>query len=248
MKSSLPNLSLPLIALLMMSLVLAGCASLPGDEPGEVDDSPLKRALNEQDCEAATQAMDRLAPQQGAQAAVMAEARLEVAYLCLSDGALDAAWEQSVAFLREFAGHPHADYGYYLAGLSRFAAWQALHEGEQVPDPDQDSAAAREAFALFRDLVRQFPDSAYRDEVIPHLVALREGLAHAELRMAQARFEQGDHRQALARAEYVNEHFPNTQAQGRALLLMAQVRETLGDEDEAVRIRRRAPAISDLDH
>ncbi|MCG5494351.1 outer membrane protein assembly factor BamD [Ectothiorhodospira variabilis] len=243
MKSSLPNLFLPLVALLVMSLVLTGCASVPRGEPGEVDYSPLERALNEQDCEAANQALEGLADHQAARAAVMADARLEVAYLCLSDGAFDAAWEQSMAFLRAFGDHPHADYGYYLAGLSRFAAWQALHEGGQVPDPDQDSAAAREAFALFRDLVRQFPESGYRDEVAPHLMELREGLAQAELRIARARFEQGDHQQAMARAEYVNEHFRATRAQGQALLLMADVLEARGDEAGADRLRRRAPDI-----
>ncbi|MFP4684025.1 MAG: outer membrane protein assembly factor BamD, partial [Ectothiorhodospira sp.] len=164
------------------------------------------------DCEGARAAVARLAQGGAAGASPVLEGRLQAAYACLNAKSPGGAFEESRRFLQAAPRHAHADYARYLAAVARFAQWEALHAGEDPPPPERDSAAARASFVLFRDLVRGYPDSPYREEAVPYLVRLREGLAGAELRAAEARREAGDPEEALARARYVEKHYGDTAA------------------------------------
>ncbi|MCG5500147.1 outer membrane protein assembly factor BamD, partial [Ectothiorhodospira lacustris] len=199
----------------------------------------LTRALADRDCPAARDAVEGLA-RHGQAGGVTAQARLETAFLCLVSDAPVPAFEQSHRFIQDFPSHPDLDYGFYLRAMARYGSWKALHaEGAPAPDARQDTALAREAFILFRELVQRFPDSRYRDEVAGYLMDLREGMAAAEVRQARLQLAQGNARQALARAEYVHEHFATTQALADALSLMVEAHRILGHDDAADRARRR---------
>ncbi|WP_338081467.1 outer membrane protein assembly factor BamD [Ectothiorhodospira shaposhnikovii] len=231
-------LKYPASTLLVSIVMLSGCASLPAGPDPDGDRRALQRALAGQDCAAAQEAVDGLARHDSPGDGV-ARARLETAFLCLVSDMPDSAYEQSRRFIQAFPAHPDLDYGFYLRAMARYGSWKALHaEGEMPPEPRQDIALARESFILFRELVQRFPDSRYRDEVAAYLMALREGMAAAEIRQARSQLAQGNPRQALARAEYVREHFGGTQALAGALAVMVEAHEALGQSDAAGRARR----------
>lgn len=223
-----------LSSLVLATLWLTGCATVPLD-PSPQPRAALSQALMDRDCMAAA---DALAAWVDAEPPP-ADARLETAFLCLVSDMPDSAYEQSRRFIQAFPAHPDLDYGFYLRAMARYGSWKALHaEGEMPPEPRQDIALARESFILFRELVQRFPDSRYRDEVAAYLMALREGMAAAEIRQARSQLAQGNPRQALARAEYVREHFGGTQALAGALAVMVEAHEALGQSDAAGRARR----------
>ncbi|SEQ15065.1 outer membrane protein assembly factor BamD [Ectothiorhodospira magna] len=215
--------------LLALVVWLAGCTTVP-TSPVPGDSAALNQALTDQDCKAAVAVLETWPPP------VPADARLETAFLCLISDQPLLAFEHSGHFIRAFPTHPDLDYGFYLRAMARYGSWKALQEGTLVP-PDQDRALAREAFILFRELVQRFPDSRYRDEVAGYLMDLREGLAAVEVRQARTLLAQGDARQALARAEYVREHFGTTQTLADALAVMVDAHQALGHDEAAARAR-----------
>jgi outer membrane protein assembly factor BamD len=83
----------------------------------------------------------------------------------------------------------------------------------------------REGRSLFREMagyMRERPLSEYGQDLAPRLVRLREGIAGAELALAQRERRRGNADEARARAEYVLQYFPRTQAAADAAhLLMA---------------------------
>ncbi|MBK1672116.1 hypothetical protein CKO35_02130 [Ectothiorhodospira shaposhnikovii] len=222
-----------LLLLVVLAPWLSGCATTPVDSAPKVHVA-LNQALDARDCPAAVNALEaweRSNP-------VPAQARLETAFLCLVSDAPNPAFEQSLRFIQAFPSHPDLDYGFYLRAMARYGSWKALHSDGAVPEPRRDIALARESFILFRELVQRFPDTRYRDEVAIHLMALREGMAAAEILQARAQLDQGNPRQALARAEYVREHFGSTQALADALAVMVEAHRALGQSDAADRARR----------
>ncbi|SFM47375.1 outer membrane protein assembly factor BamD [Ectothiorhodospira mobilis] len=214
--------------------MMSGCATAPS-APESVPEGPdLQAAVAASDCAGARAAVARLEGA-GTSAAVL-EGRLQAAYACLHAGHPEAAFEESRRFLQAAPRHTHADYARYLAAVARFRQWEALHAGEDPPQPDRDSTAARGAFVLFRDLVRGYPDSPYREEAVPYLMRLRQGLAAAELRAARAA---ADPEEALARAQYVEKHYGDTPQAQEALALRAEIHEARGEEARARALRRR---------
>lgn len=215
--------------------MMSGCATAPS-APESVPEGPdLQAAVAAADCAGARAAVARL-DGAGTSAAAVLEGRLQAAYVCLHAGHPEAAFEESRGFLQAAPRHAHADYARYLAAVARFAQWEALHAGEEPPQPDRDARAAREAFMLFRDLVRGYPDSPYREEAVPYLLRLRQGLAEAELRAARAA---GDPEEALARARYVEKHYGDTPVAQKALALRVRIHEARGEEARARALRRR---------
>lgn len=206
-------------AVLAAGLLLSACAGVQENRQG-ADHAAVFQAIARQDCQAARRALDDPGLV-GVNDAMHARARLETAFVCLTTGDHDAAWEQSLAFAAEFGSHPDLDYAHYVAGMSRFMSWRDLHASGSVPDPALDARLARESFVLFRDLVRDFPDSRHVDEVIPHLLELREGLAAIELRLARQDLQQGNQARGQARIAYIREYYAATLAARESWDLMS---------------------------
>jgi outer membrane protein assembly factor BamD len=194
--------------LLLLPLAwLAGCATLP-EEPGTPVNA-LERALGAGDCRSAY-ALLETTPGAGAQPA------LQTAQVCLQVGDFTRARRVAGDFLREQPTHPDADYAAYVHALAGFGEWSRAARA----DPE---ARIREGRALFHEIaghLRDRPLSEYASELAPRLVRLREGIAEAEFALAEREHRYGDPALARARAEYVVEHYPRTQAAADAARLL----------------------------
>ncbi len=194
--------------LLLLPLAwLAGCATLP-EEPGTAPGA-LDRALAAGDCRTAYTLLETT-PGAGAQAT------LQTAQVCLQVGDFPRARRMAGDFLRDQPIHPDADYAAYVHALAGFGEWSRATRA----DPE---ARVREGRALFQEIaghLRDRPLSEYASELAPRLVRLREGVAEAEFALAEREHRYGNPAVARARAEYVVEHYPRTQAAADAARLL----------------------------
>ena len=209
---------------------LSGCATtgtIPGDARsayGAVSDAVVRG-----DCEAAADATNALA-QRFPDSPSLGNARLETASTCIASKEPERAREQSGKLITEAPSHPRLDHAYHLHAIAGYQLWKGGHGmASGTPELLADIETARGVIGDFREFVTRFPDSEYREEVLPYLVDLREGLARSELQVARNLFEAGDYGQAAARASYVGEHFEDTGSAPNALTLEMQALARIDD-------------------
>jgi len=201
------------LLLLLPAAWLAGCATLPETPP--TPSVALDRALADGDCRTAF-ALLETTPGAGAQAS------LQTAQLCLQVGDFPRARRSAADFLRDQPAHPDADYAAYVHALAGFGEWSRATRA----DPEIRVREGRAVFVEMAGYLRDRPLSEYASELAPRLVRLREGIAEAEFALAEREHRYGDAVLARARAEYVVEHYPRTQAAADAARLLL----TLGSD------------------
>lgn len=195
--------TIPLIAL----LALSGCASLPAPAPQPVD--PMAQALQASDCRAAEALLGETGSSgQGRE--------IEVAQVCLQVGDFRRARAAAGSLLDSRPSDPAADYAAYLYSMAGFGEWS---RGTRA-DPDKRIQEGRAMFTEITAYLRERPLSPYTDELAPRLVRLREGIAGAEYVLAERELRYGDPVIGRARAQYVVEEFPRTQAAADAARLL----------------------------
>lgn len=141
----------------------------------------------------------------------------EAAYTCLQQGQIQAVERLLADFQTRHPDANNQDYSAYLRALAEFVRFE-LTEGD-----DQDRlAVGRRAHDGLVAFVRQYPDSAYRQEVAPRLEALHEGMASAEYALALADIESGRRELGASRLRYVVEQYSRTDAASAASRWLAQ--------------------------
>ncbi len=201
------------LLLLAPVLWLGGCATVPGERPSMPQDA-LTQALQDGDCRAAFQRMD-------SGAGTPADRRLRVSQICIQTGDFPRARKAAADFLDDQPRHPDADYAAYLHALAGFGEWSRATRVEPDVRIREGRAVAREIANYLRDR----PLSEYADDLAPRMVRLREGIAMAELALADQARQRGDRSQARARADYVLQYYPRTQAAADAARMMMELRE-----------------------
>jgi outer membrane protein assembly factor BamD len=199
------------LLLLTPVLWLGACATVP-DERQTMPEDDLTLALQAGDCRAAFERMET-------GAGTPADRRLSVAQLCIQTGDFTRARRAAAAFLNTAPGHPDEDYAAYLHALAGFGEWSRA----TAADPE---AFIREGRAVSREIInflRDRPLSQYGEELAPRLVRLREGIAGAELALAEQARQRGDRSLARARADYVLQYYPRTQAAADAARLLMEM-------------------------
>lgn len=195
--------TIPLLPL----LALAGCAALPAPAPKAAD--PMELALQARDCRAAEALLaDPESSGYGRE--------VEVAQVCLQVGDFGRARSAAAGLLQARPADPMADYAAYIHSMAGFGEWS---RGTRA-DPEK---RVREGRAMFMEIaahLRDRPLSPYTDELAPRLVRLREGIAGAEYALAERELRYGDPVLGRARAQYVVEEYPRTQAAADAARLL----------------------------
>ena len=199
------------LLLLVPVLWLGACATVPGERASMPADS-LTTALQTGDCRTAFDLVE-------ADAGTATERQLRVAQLCLQTGDFTRSRRASSAFMASVPGHPDEDYAAYLHALAGFGEWSRA----TAADPESRVRAGRAVAQEIVNHLRERPLSRYGEELAPRLVRLREGIAGAELALAKQAHQRGDHRMARARAEYVVEYYPRTQAAADAVHLLIEM-------------------------
>lgn len=200
------------LLLLAPLLWLGGCATLSDTAHSPAPADAMTQALQAGDCRAAYGLLETAA-------AAAPEQRLRVGQVCLQSGDFNRARRVTANFDRDFPGHPDGDYVVYLHVLAGFGEWSRSSAAPAEIRVD-------EGRALFQEMVaysRERPLAEYSDDLAPRLVRLREDIAGAELVLAQHAERRGNHAEAKARAEYVLEFYPRTQAAADAARLLMTI-------------------------
>jgi len=97
----------------------------------------------------------------------------------------------------------------------------------------RDISGAREAFNVFNDMLKRFPNSTYAPDARQRMIYLREVLAKSEVNIASYYMTRGAYVAAANRARYVVENFPTCAAVADALAIGVESSYQLGLTDTA---------------
>ena len=171
------------------------------------------------------------------------QALLEIAYAYYKQDEPEQAISAADRFIKQYPNNAHVDYAYYLKGLVNFN--EELGLLGNITDPDlseRDPRSAREAFDIFKELVRRFPNSTYAEDSRLRMQYLVNALARHEAMVAGYYLRRGAYVAAAGRANGVLTEFSQTPAARDALQIMVQAYDGLGLRD----LRDDAQRVLDL--
>jgi len=232
------------LALAIVSVtIMTGCASnrrdafLPGEGP-EVIYQTGRDAMDSGDYRDALlyfQALQARFPFSN----VTRQAQLDMIYAFYRNREREAAIDAAEAFERENPTHPRVDYALYMRGLAHFDQppnWlERMMKVDLTERPPRDTM---QAFAVFQELLRRFPDSEFAPDARERMIFLRNRLAAYEMHVAEYYIEREAYVAALNRAKFAVEHYPGAPDIERALEIMIDCYERLGMTDLAADSQR----------
>lgn len=133
-------------------------------------------------------------------------------------------------FIRLHPAHPHADYAYYMRGLSNF--YQSMGVMERMFTIDlatRDLTQLQKSFFDFSELVMKYPHSYYTASGYQYMVYLRNMMADHELQVSRFYYDRRAYVAAVDRASNVVLHFEGAPAVKNALVLLADPYHELGE-------------------
>lgn len=187
------------------------------------------------------------------------QAQLEVAYAYYKFEEPASALASADRFIKLYPSHPSLDYVYYLKGLTNFNRGKGFITSiveRYVPtdDSERDTAALRDAFDNFSDLVERFPDSQYSRDAAQRMIYLRNTLGQHEINVANYYMERKAYIAAANRAKFVVENYQRTPSVADALVIMAKAYKILKLDDlsaDAIRVLKMNfpdhPGISEVE-
>ncbi|GAA6131773.1 outer membrane protein assembly factor BamD [Halopseudomonas sabulinigri] len=181
-------------------LGLAGCASSSvkqQEQNAAIADARARLGLGQCDMNVAQQ-VHQLSD---------AQLDLEAAYLCLQQGKLPPLELVLEDFAKRHPEAPYQDYAAYLQAMVPFARFEMA-----AGDDQERLRLGREAHAQLTGFIRQYPDSAYRSEIVPRLETLLEGMAQSEYNLAMLDVETGQRERGEARLRYLIRYYPRSKA------------------------------------
>lgn len=232
-----------LILALVSAAVLAGCASRqraifqPGEGPEAVYEYGVSAMAEGNFREALLyfQALQARFPFSN----VTRQAQLDMIYAYYRNRERESAIDAAEAFERENPTHPRVDYALYMRGLAQFdqgPSWiERVFKVDMTERPPRETV---QAFSVFQELLRRFPESQYAPDARERMIYLRNRLATYENHVAEYYMERQAYVAAINRAKYVVEHYPGAPDTERALEIMVEAYETLGMTDLANDTRR----------
>ena len=119
--------------------------------------------------------------------------------------------------------HPRIDYIYYLKGLAYYNYGEGFFSRILKRDrTNKDATLLIEAFAAFKHLHQNYPDSIYNGDAWLRIITLRNLLAVHEIRIADYYLRRRAYLATINRCKYALEHYPNAQHTPEALVLLAE--------------------------
>lgn len=148
------------------------------------------------------------------------------AYYKNADYALSNA---SIArFVRLNPGHKRMDWVLYMRGLNYMAQDRSfVHDLLNFERNDRDPEPARRAFADFKQLIENFPNSLYAKDARERLVYLKNRLANYELAAADFYVRREAWVAVINRCQQLQRNFPDTEAAKKSLTLMLKAYKAL---------------------
>ena len=190
--------------------------------------SKAQESLKEQDYQNAIRVLEQLATRfpfttEGRQA------RLDLIYAYYKSRESESAIDAAETFIRENPTHPRIDYAWYVKGLVDFERTPNIVEKFfKVDLNERPPQTARKAFAAFRKVAEDFPQSAYAHDARRRMIYLRNRLADYELYVARYYVKRGAYVAAAQRAKLTIEQYDGAPAVREALEIMAKSYDALG--------------------
>jgi len=232
----------------MAVLLLSACASTPSEPQANIDAATYSEAMDLVKSGYYDDALVRLRDIQKSTKSPKSRAQVElsIAYTLYKKGEYNQAFKDSEQFLEKYPDNEGLPYALYLQGLIRSRQGeQHLSKIMEHMNPDGDyPEELRQAYSYFSEVVKKHPDSAYTKDAIHQSTRLRVQLAGFELYVARSELIQGNYREALSRARYVNEYFSDPVVRKKALEMMVKIYKKAGQEDQARLIQRELDELS----
>lgn len=232
----------------MAVLLLSACASTPSEPQANIDAAKYSEAMDLVKSGYYDDALVRLRDIQKSTKSPKSRAQVElsIAYTLYKKGEYNQAFKDSEQFVEKYPDNEGLPYALYLQGLIRSRQGeQHLSKIMEHMNPDGDyPEELRQAYSYFSEVVKKHPDSAYTKDAIHQSTRLRVQLAGFELYVARSELIQGNYREALSRARYVNEYFSDPVVRKKALEMMVKIYKKAGQEDQARLIQRELDELS----
>ncbi|WP_108649148.1 outer membrane protein assembly factor BamD [Dongshaea marina] len=160
------------------------------------------------------------------------QVQLELIYAYYKKGDTAQALANIDRFIRLNPTDPSIDYVYYMRGLTDMAAdSNFLQDLFNMDRFDRDPAYSRQAFADFKLLLTQYPNSRYAADARARMIFLKDRLARYDLAVADYYFRRGAFVAAANRGKQVVKLYPDTPQLKPALEIMIKSYQKLGMSD-----------------
>ncbi len=235
-----------ILAVLAVSLQLAGCASDPKEgSAAETAERLYKEAREDMESGAYERAIKSLERVEGLAAGTLLaqQSLLDIAYLNWRSGERAAALTAVERFIKLNPSSPALDYALYLRGVINFNDDLGLLGNLAGQDlSERDQRASRDAFQAFKQLIDQFPASQYAEDARLRMDYIVHSLAKYEVHVARYYLRRGAYVAAAHRAQQAVTDFQQAPAVEEALHIMVQSYDKLqlpALRDDAERVLRK---------
>ncbi|RFA31307.1 hypothetical protein CAI21_01355 [Alkalilimnicola ehrlichii] len=233
-----------LFLLLLLSASLAACGTLRGDRTD--DEAQTAQALYEQaqaagrrgEFETAIRQLEQLQAQFpfGHYAR---QAQLDIIHMYFRAEDMDSTVAAADRYMRLYPRDENVAYAYYMRATANMNRGRDFLTGIfRIDRSMRDPEPLRQAYADFRYLAQNFPDTEYADDARDQMTNLRMQLAEHELYVADYYMRRGAYVAAARRAQGVVEQFNDTPAYEDALHILSEAYERLEMDDLREEIRQ----------
>ncbi|MDY7578561.1 outer membrane protein assembly factor BamD [Herbaspirillum sp. RTI4] len=157
------------------------------------------------------------------------QAQMDIAYAHYRLKEQPEALAAADRFIKLHPNHPNVDYMYYLRGLVNFNEHSSIFDiFSHQDDTERDPKAMRDAFDSFKMLATKFPNSPYTPDAIARMKYLINAMVQHEVHVAEYYYRRGAYISAVNRAQAAVSDYPNSEATTKALYIMRDSYNALG--------------------
>jgi outer membrane protein assembly factor BamD len=162
------------------------------------------------------------------------QAQLELIYAHYKNNEPDLAIATADRFIKTNPRNPFVDYAYYMKGIINFSRQNTVLDRLAPNDRAQtDTAATRQSYNDFAELVTKFPNSKYAEDARQRMLFLHNKLAAYEINVADYYMRREAYVAATNRATNVLENYAQTPSVPDALVILTEAYAKLGLTDLA---------------
>ncbi len=150
-------------------------------------------------------------------------AQLHIIYAYYMTGDYASAEAAADRYVHAYPTSPHADYAYYMRGLSNYFQNMGVFEKLFAVDfATRDLSQVKKSYADFAQVVQLYPNGYYAPSAHQYMIYLRNILANHELEVAQYYYSHAAYVAAADRANNVVRQFQGAPAVPKALVIMVK--------------------------
>lgn len=240
----------PIIFVITLSfgLTLNGCASMFGGKDNTVKGLPknseaiyykeAKKQLDNKRYELAEKAINELLTFYPV-GSYSKQAQLDLIYIKYKKSEYQQAALAADRFLKSYPSHPKADYAQYVKGVANMnGGYGGIMKYTNLKQAHRDTSYLRAAFADFKKMIQNYPNSPYISDSIDRMHHIYNQLAEHEINVARFNIERKAYLGAIERARWVFQYYPQSPQTPEAVATMAYAYDKLGMTTHADRYKK----------